>query len=219
MKKIKMKKGKLLSMIAAVLLLASCSSSNETTGVWLNKEKLQGKSFSNVLIVVMTADIEARSLLENDLAAAAAAKGYKAIKSIDVLPPSFKDPQTPSKEDILGKVKANGCDGVFVATLLKKEEDIRYTPGTTAYSPMPYYSWSGNFYGYYSNYYPTVSTPGYYSKDKSYFIQSNLYDVATEELMWSVQSKIFNPSSLSGFSKSYTSGLVKKLEKEMLLKK
>ena len=50
----------------------------------------------------MSADIEARSKVENDLAAAATAKGYKYIKSIDVMAPAFKDPQTPSKEEIVG---------------------------------------------------------------------------------------------------------------------
>ncbi len=210
---------KLLSVVASLVILASCTTANEPTGVWVNKEKIQGKSFSSVFIVVMTADIEARSIVENDLAAAAAAKGYKTVKSIDVMPPSFKDPKTPPKEDIINKVKESGCDAIFVATLLKKEDDMRYTPGSTVYSPMPTYTYTGNFYGFYSNYYPTVSTSGYYSKEKSYFMQSNLYDVATEEIMWSVQSKIFNPASLKGFSKTYTSGLIKKLENEVLLKK
>jgi hypothetical protein len=214
-----MKKMKLLSVVAAIVMLASCTTANESTGVWVNKEKMQGKSFSNIFILVMSADLEARSAVENDLAAAASAKGYKTVKSIDVMPPSFKDPKTPAKEDVISKVKESGCDAIFVATLLKKEDDVRYTPGTTAYSPLPYYTWSGNFYGYYNNYYPTVSTPGYYSKEKSYFIQSNLYDVATEEIMWSVQSKIFDPASLKGFSKTYTSELIKKLEKETLFKK
>lgn len=213
-----MKQLRLLTLAAFVLIFAACSSTKNSSGVWVNTEKIQGKQFSNIFIVVMTADIEARSTLENDLAAAATAKGNRAVKSIDVMAPSFKDPQAPSKEEIVGKVKSSGCDAVFVATLLKKEEGIRYSPGTTTYSPLSYYTWHG-YYGYYSNYYPTISTPGYYSKEKTYFMQSNLYDVATEELMWSVQSKIFDPSSLNGFSKSYTSRLVKQLEKETLLKK
>jgi hypothetical protein len=214
-----MKKNHLLSVITIAFILAACSSTKESTGVWVNKEKIQGKSFNNVFIVVMSADIEARSQLENDLAAVAVSKGYKAVKSIDVMPPTFTDSKTPAKEEIVNKVKTSGCDAVFVASLLKKEEDVRYTPGTTAYSVRPYYSWSGNYYGYYSHWYPTVSTPSYYTKEKTYFMQSNLYDAASEEIMWSVQSEVFNPSSVKRFSKLYTSGLVKQLESENLLKK
>jgi hypothetical protein len=36
--------------------------------------------------------------------------------------------------------------------------------------------------------------------------------------MWSVQSKIFSPSTLKQFSKEYTATLVKQLEKQKLLK-
>jgi hypothetical protein len=50
-------------------------------------------------------------------------------------------------------------------------------------------------------------------------MQSNLYDAATEELMWSVQSEVFNPSSLNNFSKSYMNTLVKQLTRQNLLKK
>ena len=57
------------------------------------------------------------------------------------------------------------------------------------------------------------------TKEKTYFMQGNLYDAASEEIMWSVQSKIFNPSSVKKFSKSYTASLVKQLEQEKLLKK
>jgi hypothetical protein len=49
-------------------------------------------------------------------------------------------------------------------------------------------------------------------------MQSNLYDVASEEIMWSVQSNVFDPSSLSQFSKAYTSQLIKQLKEEGLLK-
>jgi len=218
-----MKKNYLLSVIVLAILFAACSGPQKTTSkgseaVWVNKEKIQGKSFGNIFIIVMTADIEARVQLENDLAAVAVSKGYKAVKSYEAMPFDIKNPKTPSKEEIVTKVKSSGCDAVFVSSVLKKEEGVRYTPGTTAYTVMPDYTYSGNYYGYYSHWQPTVTTPAYYSQDKTYFMQSNLYDVASEEIMWSVQSKVFSPSNLKSFSKSYTSGLISQLQKEKLLK-
>src|SRR4030095_17201404 len=99
------------------------------------------------------------------------------------------------------------------------EEEVRYVPGSTAYSVMPYYSYYGNYTGYYSHYTQTVSDPSYYAAEKDYFIQSNLYDAASEEIMWSVQSEVYSPSTLEKFSKSYTAGLLRKLEKDKMLKK
>lgn len=213
-----MKRIQLVTVIALALFFAACSSSKEYTGVWVNKEKIQGKTFHNIFILAMTADIQARNQVESDLANAAKARGLQAVKSIDVMAPSLNDPKMPAKEDIANKLKASGCDAIFIVSLLKKEEAARYTPGTQAYSIMPTYTWSGNYFGYYSNWYPTVSTPGYYTAEKSYFIESNLYDATSEEIMWSVQSQVFNPSSLQKFSRSYMTALVKQLESEKLLK-
>jgi hypothetical protein len=56
------------------------------------KKGFRGELFNKIFIVVMTANIEARAKLETDLAAAAAANGYNAVTSIDVMPPAFSDP-------------------------------------------------------------------------------------------------------------------------------
>lgn len=211
-----MKKNCLAILIVAGLMFTACSSGKESTGVWVNKDKIQGKSFHKVFIVVMTADIQARVRVENDLAAAAIAKGYEAVKSVEAIPPVLSDPKLPTKDEVVSKVKSSGCDAVFVASLLDKNESVHYTPGKTAYSTLPYYTY---YPGYYSNWYPSVSTPSYYSHDKKYFMLSNLYDAASEEIMWSVQSEIFNPETLEKFSRTYTTSLIKQLEKEKMLKK
>jgi hypothetical protein len=206
--------------IAIALFVIACSSSKPaSTGVWVNQEKIQGKKFQNILVIVLTADIEARVRVEGDLVNAAVARGFKAIKSVDVLPFDIKNPTTPSKQEVVDRVKGSGCDAVFIGSLLKEDEAVRYVPGKTSYTLMPYYNWTGNYYGYYSNIQNVVSAPSYYAVNKSYFMLSNLYDVATEEIMWSVQSEVFNPSSLSTFSRSYTNTLFKQLEKEKMLKR
>ena len=209
-----MKKNVFFIMIG--LIFGACSTPKESTGVWINKDKIQGKSFSKIFIVVMSADPEARSTVENDLARIATSRGHQVVKSIDVITTNLKDPKVPTKDEVVAKVKESGCDGVFVAALLKKEESVGYTAGTTAYSIQPYQTY---YTGYYTYWYPSVSTPSYYDHEKTYVMQSNLYDVASEEIMWSVQSKVFSPETIKKFSQAYTSALVKQLEKEKLIKK
>jgi hypothetical protein len=212
-------KKRLFVLLVITFLFAACTAPKETTGVWVNKEKIQGKSFNKLFIVVMTADPEARATVENDLAAVATSRGHPVVKSIDVIPTNMKDPKMPTKDEVVAKLKESGCDGVFVATVLKKEEAVSFTPGSTAYATAPYASYAGTYTGYYSYWYPSVSTPDYYDKEKTYIMRSNLYDVTSEEIMWSVQSKIFSPETLKRFSKAYTSTLVKQLEKAKLIKK
>src|SRR5215467_9293368 len=203
-----------VSALFLIVLFAACSSTKESTGdVWVNKDKMKGKSFSKVFIVAMSADPEVRSTVENDLAKIATSRGHAVVKSIDVIPTDIKNPKLPTKEEVVAKVKETGCDGAFVAAVLKKEESVGYSPGTTAYSIQPYQTY---YTGYYTYWYPSVSTPSYYDHEKTYFMQSNLYDVASEEIMWSVKSKVFSPGSIKKFSHAYTSTLIKQLEKEKL---
>lgn len=214
-----MKRISVLMAMIVIILFTACSSTKESTGVWYDKEKINGKAYDNFFVIVMTADIEARVRLENDIAATIVSRGHKAIKSYEVLPADLKDPKPPAVDAVIEKIKASDCNAVFVTSLLDKTDAIRHTEGGTHYTMRTDYSWAGTFFGYYSHYYSTVTTQGYYSNDKTYFMQSNLYDKATQELMFSVQSEIFNPSSLASGSRTYISTLLKQLDKAKLLKK
>lgn len=214
-----MKRVCVLTATIVTIFLGACSSTKESTGVWYDKEKIKGKSYDNFFVIVMTADIEARVRLENDIASTIVSRGHKAIKSYEVLPADLKDPKPPAVDAVIEKIKASDCNAVFVTSLLDKTDAIRHTEGGTHYTMRTDYSWAGTFFGYYSHYYSTVTTQGYYSNDKTYFMQSNLYDKATQELMFSVQSEIFNPSSLASGSRTYISTLLKQLDKAKLLKK
>lgn len=208
-----------LLLIFVFVQIAGCSSAKDTTGIWVNKEKAEGKSFNKIFLLVLTADPDARTQIETDLEAAAKEKGYVVVKSIDVMSMSIKDPKAPSKEEVVAAVTKAGADAALIASLLKKEEAVKYSPSTEVYSAKPYSTWTGNSAGYYSYWTPTVYHEGYFTKDGTYVMQSNLYEAATQEIMWSVQSKVFNPSSLKQFSKSYTATLIKQLQKAKMLKK
>jgi ABC-type Zn uptake system ZnuABC Zn-binding protein ZnuA len=214
-----MKRVCVLIAIIVTIFFAGCASTKEASGVWYDKEKIQGKVYDNFFVIVMTADIEARVRLENDVAATIVSRGHKAIKSYEVLPADLKDPKPPAVDALIEKIKASDCDAVFVVSLLDKNDEIRYTTGGTHYTMRTDYSWAGTFFGYYSHYYTTVSSAGYYSNDKTYFMQSNLFDKASQQLMFSVQSEIFNPSSLASGSRTYISTLLTQLDKAKLLKK
>ena len=197
--------------------LMSCGTSQEVISFWQNPENPLGKPYASVFVMAITADRGAQMVVESDLVAAAKAKGIKAVRSIDVMMPTLKK-ATHSKAEIAAKIKESGCDGVFTVSLLDVKSDQRYVPGTTmyaggayAYSPYPHYGYYGSYYSYYSYAYPVASTPGYYTTDKTYFIESNMYDAETEQIRWSMQSTAYNPSSLNSFSKEYTHLLIEEL--------
>ncbi|WP_109698602.1 glycoside hydrolase family 18 protein [Chitinophaga deserti] len=211
-----MKTSYCLTLFAAVLLSA-CGTTTQVTNFWRTPDAPQ-KTYHTIFIAAMVHNVGAKQSIENNLAAAAQNKGYKAIKSGDIFPPNFTKENVPSKEAILNRVRELGCDAIFTMAVVDKTSETRYVPGSGPYAPYPAWGWYGSFWGYYNYWYPTMYNPGYYTTDKTYFLESNMYDAQTESLLFSVQSESINPGSIEDFSRSYTKSLVQALERQGLLK-
>lgn len=208
----------LLVGFMAISMITACGPSVKITGSWMNKEVRAGKKFQKIFLFAITDNINARTTIENDLANAATKEGIATVKSYEVFTPAFLKSQ-PGESAIVQKIKEAGCDGVFTIALVDAKSETRYVPGTTTYAPYPAYGHYGSFGGYYGYYGGYMYDPGYYVNDKTYYIEGNLYDMATSDIVWSVQSEAYNPSDLKSFSKEYTMTLFDKLGKEGLLHK
>jgi hypothetical protein len=92
-----------------------------------------------------------------------------------------------------------------------------YHPGT-AYYPMNY-GYYGSYYGYYNYYYPQIYSPGYYSSDKTYYIETNFYDMESDQLLWSIQSEAYNPTNIDTWFDRYSYDLLNELKEEGLITK
>jgi hypothetical protein len=198
----------------------SCGSNTRITGSWIDPDiKGTPKENASVFIASLSRNMEVRTKLENELAAQAAQRGIKAIKSTAFFPPTFYE-KLPAREVLLDKIKESGVDAILTVGLINKESETRYVPGTNRYyAPYPYYRWYGGFYTYYNYWYPNMWDPGYYTTDKTYFMETNLYDASNEKLIWSAQSETMNPGSIDNFVRDYPKKLVEQLVKDGLLKK
>ncbi|NRB65466.1 MAG: hypothetical protein HRU40_21020 [Saprospiraceae bacterium] len=208
------------SVFIMLSLMVGCSTSQNVIGSW-KKDPLPEKtqSYKKVMIAAITDNASARAIIEADLATVATDNGYEAVKSIDVFPPEFKEKMEDSKEMILEKVRAMGVDAIFSVALLKEEAQERYVPGTGPYIPYPSYNWYGGFWRYYTRNMNVVYNAGYYTTDRKYYIEGNLYDAESEELLYSVQSVSYNPSDLERFSKKYAKLIHKAMVEEGFLEK
>lgn len=196
----------------------SCKPTASVIGTWVNKDKVQGHAkVKRVFITVMAQNEVVKSTLENDLAEAAAKKGIKSEMSFYVFGRVLARDSLPPKEIILNQIRKMGCDAIFVVALIDQKSETRYTPSSSMYTPMPYYGYYGSFGSYYS-YSSVVYSPGYYTTENTYYLDSNLYDATTEDLLVSMQSKVVNPKSIEKSSKEYTAALIQELENQGFLK-
>jgi hypothetical protein len=206
---------KLMILLGIVGVFFSCSSPTEITGSWRNPQN-QSRKYDNIMIAALTENINAKATVENDLSLELQSEGVKTSKSIEAFPPNFKEDQN-NKEAMLDKVRNNGTDAILTITLIDKETETRYVPGNYGYDPIPRFGFYGMFWPYYTYWYPRVYTPGYYEEDKIYFLEINLYDAKTEQIVWSAQSETYNPSSLATFSQDFADLIVQKLKQENIL--
>ena len=174
-----------------VIAIASCRST-ELIGSW-SREGAGTNQFKDVGVVVLTKNMSSRSIVEYDIASVLHQKGIKATPTFDIFPFAAKQElfQEIDPEEMRQKVKERvekfEFDGLLIVTLLNQETETRYNQGSSLSLAVPAYQY--NYYGYYQWAYATISTPGYYSTKTTYFLESNLYDVSTEALIWTAQTK------------------------------
>lgn len=156
-----------------------------------------------------------RSQVENKIAAQLIKRGKTVVKSSELLPAKLSKTEVKN-EDLIKIIKDAGCDMVFTVALLDVKTTQTYQPGTT-YSPYGYGPY-GSYYGYYGYYAPYTSSPGYYVTDRSYYVETNFYDVKTDKLICSIQSVAYNPSNFESWFVDYSRLLVYQLKKEGVIR-
>ena len=91
------------------------------------------------------------------------------------------------------------------------EKETSYVQGTTT----GYYGGYGRYYGYGAGMY---TSPGYYTTDKNYFVETAVYSIEPDKLLWTGTTKTVNPSKLEKTINEIADVVKKKMQKEGFLK-
>lgn len=203
--------------LLAVLLLHSCAPATKITASWGQKDVVP-KKYSKVAIVAISPNTQTRASVESVVAEKLNAAGIKAVPTFNTFPFAGKigelglDQETVQRK-IREKINENGMDALLTIVLLDKKKEDRYVEGSSISLAAPVYGYP--YYGYYSYAYATVYDGGYYTTSTTYFLETNLYDVASEKLIWTAQTSTMDPSSLEKEAASYATLIVN----DMLAKK
>lgn len=205
---------KILTAGALVLFLIACSSTRITSS-W-KADNVQSKQYKKILVLGLINDPDRtiRENMEEELVSGLKNLGYDAVCSCDEFGP--KSFEKMKEDDALAKLSRGGIDAVLTVVLLDKEKERYYVPGRVSYTPYAVYH--RRFWGYYNTMYTRVYSPGYYVTDTKYFWESNFYNLANgEELLYSVQSQSFDPSSTKSLGHEYGQIIMKDMVKNSVL--
>lgn len=210
-----MKNLKTSLLFICMALIVSCSSS-KITHTWKAANQPY-KKYNKILVIGINGgnDLGNKEKMEVEFVDDLKAIGYNAISSVQEYGP--KTFQNIDEDAVISKFQGTGIDAVMTIVLLSKEKEKYYVPSQVYYSP--YVMYHRHFWGYYNTMYARIYTPGYYVEDKRYFWESNLYDLSTKELIYSVQTESYNPASSHQLAHEYGELIVNDMIKNNVLKK
>ena len=174
-----------LKVLLVALLLSSCVST-ELTSVWTSQD--DARPIARILVIGVSDSEHQRRVFEDTFVekikdtGLAAGAGYHTLDATD----------NPNPDQVLEKVSALDVDAVLVTHVLGVEEQSIFHPPTIQAVPYRYYD---SFSGYYRTVYDYVHRPGYTTNHVVVRLETNLYDSASHDLLWSAQSRTLDPRS------------------------
>lgn len=197
--------------LATVLLVSSCANTKISQS-WVEPDNI--KSYNDLLIIGIAESEQNRRAYESYFVEELKAIGIEAEASYKLI----KSGEKIERDTVAKAIKGLNIDGVIVTHLMAVDEETIYRPSMD-YMPM----YGGGYYGGLYSYYPHVNTyvsrPGYYTTHETYTLETNLYDVESEELVWSARSRTFSPESVDEVIVDLTKLLIKDLTDKNLIKK
>jgi hypothetical protein len=157
-------------MFVLVLLLPSCSATTQLTSVW--RDQTYQDHPRKILVLGMLKTPGNRRILEDEMVRQLKAHGTDAVAGYTVLPEQIE----ANKETVTATMNEIGADAVLISRLMDKKSVTTYVPG----SPPPTgYGWQG-YYAY---------NQGHTVQDEYAVVQTNLYDLKTNKLIWTAASE------------------------------
>lgn len=159
-----------------------------------------------VAAVVVSADETTRRVGETALAREISAGRAQGVASYTII----SGEEAKDKEGAKKKLRDAKIEGAVVMRVVSSQQEISYSPGTSWYAPYPYY---GSFYGYWGYGWPVAYDPGYLRTDKVVMVETLVYSVARDKLLWAGKSKTTNPSNIQDFVHDLANGAAKEMRK------
>ena len=193
------------ALIAATALAVAACATTEYTSTWKD-ENVQRLGFAGHKIAAMVIGQQAsmRHAAEEALAREMSAHGVEGIPAYALI--SETDRQDEQK--VAAKLEAAGVIGVVAMRPAGRDVQVTVSPGMPTY-PVAYRG--------FRTYYAYGMRPATVDVDTTYFVETMIYDLRTDRLVWSGTSKSSDPKQLPGFMQELVVATVKQLRQDGLI--
>ena len=198
------------SMVATVAAVAVLAAAPEFKSVWRSPEAAN-VSFAGkkIAALVISKDDSLRISGEEALATELIARGMQAVPTYRIAPK--EELQTADKARVW--FERAKVDGVIAIRPVSSEKRINYNDSMWL---SPSYN---TFWGYYGYGYSTAVVIGDVDRDTVITVETLIYSLTLDKLMWAAVSETRNPKTLQKFVEDLVKESVKELQKQGLARK
>ena len=201
----------ILGAAALGLLLAGCATTSFTS-IWKapDAQPLTFKVGDKVVAMVIADSTGLRRSGEANLADELDKRGMKGIPAYTLIPDSDIKDEAKAR----AAIEASGAVGVILMRPMGREQKVSSTPSMyygASYYGSPYYGgmWGGGYYGH--GWGGGVYSPATIRTDTYVSIETVIYDLRQNKLVWAGQTKTMNPSDVEGFVTELAAAVSKEL--------
>jgi hypothetical protein len=194
------------SIGAAALFIGACTPKTKLGASWRDPDYTKGR-IKKIFVLGIAVDEERRKVFENQFVTTFRNAGVAAEASHTLIPGETQ----PTKELIVATLEGKGFDAVIVTRLIDVDLNYNRSPGGYYALPADYYN---SLYGYYGQAYQVIQAPDYVEYKAVYSLETNLYEYASEKLIWTVQSQAVRKESAYDSIRTFTSKVFERLKKD-----
>lgn len=203
-------KGYTWPVLCSLVLMAASCTSTKITSSWREPDKeIAVDQINKVLVVALFQNETSRHKAEDEMAGYLKGKG---VVSYDYLNVNFNERNEDALRD---KIRSDGFDGAITMRLVDIDKEKIYTPGYGAPYPFSY----RNFSGYYYRSWSFLSTPGYYTTTKTYTIETNVYSIKEDRIIWTGLTESTNVDGVKAMTEEVVKVVYRKMMKEGFITK
>jgi len=201
----------LIALVLSFFFFTGCSKTS-VTDTWKKSDYI-GQPLTSIMVVGLTKDHTHKLLWEDTMGDRLRQHGIKKVVSSLS---AFPDDKKIDEKEILAYANNKGIEAVLVTRLVDtKKEKVHHPPSGA------YYGGAFGHYGRFDSFYPyaynQVYSPGYTTTQTIVLLQTNLYQVKGQELIWNMSSDTFDPSSINQLMDSVSKKVLATLKKDQII--
>jgi len=199
---------RMLMMIMFCAVCVAACATTELMAVW--KDEAYQAQPKRVLVIAIFKNQTARRMIEDEFRNHLKYGGTDAATGYEIFPGN----EIPTKETVVEVIKARGFDALLLSRLIDTRTERRTVPGSAGYAPANY---AVPMRGYYGSGYSSVYSSSYQVDDRFATVETNLYDAATEKLVWTATSDTWMAEADHKLVKTFVGKVMDSLRKQKLV--